>query len=381
MSYEQPRIAVACPGLGHIHRGIETWALDLAAGLGRAGYKVGLFGGRQAPSVTGVGCLPRSEPPAIRLAAMAKRLGGWRYGMGSPYEIEQFSFALNLWRRIRSSYDILHVQDPLVAALLNLAHRLHLSRPRVVYANGTGAPASVMRRFTNLQLLTPGAAEAWEPRRPAKQHLYVVPNFVDTDRFVPGDRAAARAALGLPPDATILLTCAAIRRPHKRVDILVGAFAAARQPGDNAMLIVAGGREPETDDIVAEGRAALGDAVRFMINVPRSELVILYQAADLFVMPSLFEMFGIVLIEALACGLPILCQDNADFRYVAGPAGLYRDLTDVGVFTAALTEVLTERSYVPLAAAARPHAVNKFSDHVVIRQIAAMYRSALRPAA
>jgi D-inositol-3-phosphate glycosyltransferase len=209
----------------------------------------------------------------------------------------------------------------------------------------------------------------------------VVPNFVDTDRFVPGDRAAARAALRLPPGATILLSCAAIRRSHKRVDLLVQAFAAAEKPADNAILIVVGGREPDTDAIIAEGKAALGDAVRFMIDVPRQELVRLYQAADMFVMPSLFEMFGIVLIEALSCGLPVLCHDTPDFRYVVGPAGLYRDLTDVGSFATALTEALAEHRYVPLAAAARPHATNTFSEQIVIRQIVAMYRSAMRPAA
>ena len=376
-----PRVAVACPGLGHIHRGIEAWAIDLAKGLRRAGTPVDLYGGHAAPLVEPVACLRRGEPAAIRLAAMARHLGGWRYGMGSPYEIEETSFAFNLWRRIRKTHDLLHVQDPQVATLLDSAYRRGLSRPRVIYANGTGEPTAMMRRFAHLQLLTPAAAAAWEPQRPPNQELHTIPNFIDTDAFTPGNKAAARAALGLPADATILLCCAAIRRVHKRIDVLLRAFAQARQPNDNVLLVIAGGREPDTEEIMAEGKAALGDAVRFMVNVPRAEISRLYQAADLFVMPSLFEMFGIVLIEALACGLPVLCNDNADFRYVVGPAGLYRDLTDVAGFASALRDAIGSKAYTALIPAARRHAVENFSEPVVIRQITAMYDATMRAAA
>ena len=373
-----PRIAVACSGLGHIHRGIEAWALDLSKGLRRAGFAADLYGGHPAPDVTPLFCLRRADTLTIRLAAATRRLGGWRFGIGSPYEIEETSFAFSLWRRIRNTHDILHVQDPQVATLLNAAHRRGLSRPRVIYANGTGEPARVMRGFDHLQLLTPTAANAWENQRPRQQHLYAIPNFIDTDVFAPGDKAAARMALGLPADVKILLCCAAIRRTHKRIDVLLRAFGEARRAGENVLLIIAGGREPETDAIVAEGKAALGDSVRFMVSLPRAEINQLYQAADLFVMPSLFEIFGTVLIEALACGLPVLCNDTPDFRYVVGPAGVYRDLTEVAGFAAALREAMDSCSDVRLARVARQHVLAHFSEPVVIGQIAAMYDATLQ---
>ena len=70
-----------------------------------------------------------------------------------------------LWQRIRGGFDILHVQDPMIAIWLQRAHRAGLSRPKVIYANGTGETAKVMRRFAFLQLLTEAAADRLDARR------------------------------------------------------------------------------------------------------------------------------------------------------------------------------------------------------------------------
>src|SRR5258708_7530379 len=82
------RVAVASSGLGHIPRGIETWAADTARALRRAGRDVTLFQG--AGSVTEGGqrvlpCARRFEPATQRWVRGLRRLGGWRYGFGSGY--------------------------------------------------------------------------------------------------------------------------------------------------------------------------------------------------------------------------------------------------------------------------------------------------------
>ena len=157
--------------------------------------------------------------------------------------------------------------------------------------------------------------------------MFTIPNFIDTQRFHPGDQAAARARFDLPLDARIVLCCAAIRRTHKRIDRLMHAFATI--PSD-AVLVIAGGHEDETDNLIAEGTSLLGSRIRFLPNLPRDLMPDLYRAADAFVLPSLYEMFGIVLLEALATELPVLCHDAPDFRSVAGPGGIYRDFAAEG---------------------------------------------------
>ena len=268
------------------------------------------------------------------------------------------------------------MQDPTVAWWMEAARRRGLSRPRVIFANGTGEPADTLRRFAWLQFLTPQAMADWQGQKPADQSLFMIPNFIDTARFAPGDQAAARATLGLPQEPLIVLCCAAIRRYHKRIDYLLHEFAAARfAPNHEILLVIAGGRETDSDEVMEMGRALLGDRVRFIVDLPREQMPALYQAADLFVLTSLFEMFGIVLIEAMAAGLPVICHDTPDFRYVCGPAALYADLSREGGLATALPTALDDATRSALARAARSHIEGRFSEAVVVRQILEMYQA------
>ncbi len=296
--------------------------------------------------------------------------------MGSPYDIEQTSFALALWWRIRREFDIVHVQDPMIATWLHRAHRAGLSRPAVIYANGTGEGAGVMQRFTFLQLLTQAAADAWIPHAPPVQSVFMIPNFIDTACFRPGNRDEARTRFGLPLGPTIILCCAAIRRFHKRIDVLLQGFAElCRRTGTDAILVIAGGREPDTDDLIKEGTALLGDRVRFLPDLARKSMPELYRCADAFVLPSLYEMFGIVLLEALASGLPVLCNDTAAFRAIVGPGGLCVDLTQPAGIARGLAELLQPVTRADLAQAGRAHVAQHYAQAAVTDAIVAMYRS------
>jgi glycosyltransferase involved in cell wall biosynthesis len=377
-SVQPLRVAVACSGLGHVQRGIEAWASDLARGLRQAGVEASLFGGAPGPDIVAMPCLRRTGRGATGLARLLRNVGGWRYGFGSPYEVEQTTFSASLWRHIWRGYDILHVQDPTIALWFERAWRHGLSRVRVIYANGTGEGADFMHRFAHLQLLTEAARETWLPAKPASQAVFTIPNFIDVQRFTPGSREQARAAFGLPRDGLIVLCCAAIRRYHKRIDYLLDEFAAAVATlGPDAVLVIAGGRENDTAELIEAGNRLLGPQVRFLPNLPRDRMPTLYQAADVFTLTSLHEMFGIVLLEAMATGLPVLCHDAPDFHAVVGPGGLYQDLSRDGGLAGGLAALSDPSAREALSRSARAHVEGCFSESVVIPAMISMYHAVL----
>lgn len=374
------RIAIASSGLGYILRGIEAWAQDTARALHRAGRQVTLFqgGGASGPEPwrQSLGSRSRLDSSTRAWQRVFARLGGWRYGLGSTYNIEQTAFTVKLWRRIRRDYDIVHVQDPQVALWMDLLHRKSWSRPKAILGHGTEEPQAFLDRLSYLQHLTPWDLET-RPTPPG-QMAFAVPNFVDTCRFHPGDKAAARQAFDLPPDAWIVLSAAAVKRHHKRVDYLIEEFAqfrAAHRPG--ALLVVAGARESQTDEVIEHGRRLLGDAVRFLVNSPRDRMPELYRSSDVFALASLYEMMPIALLEALASGLPVACNDTPILRWMAGPAGEPSDLSQPGAMAGQLARLSEPAAASARSAAARSHAEQNFSEPAVVGKMLAMYEAVL----
>ena len=77
--------------------------------------------------------------------------------------------------------------------------------------------------------------------------------------------------------------------------------------------------------------------------VPEEELPLVYNAADLFVYPSLYEGFGLPILEAMACGVPVITSNLSSMPEVAGDAGILVDPNDVNALADAMTRVLTDR--------------------------------------
>lgn len=153
-----------------------------------------------------------------------------------------------------------------------------------------------------------------EPERTA-----VIPCGVDVQRFRPLDRRCCRARLGLGPEPLVLY--AGRVEPLKGIDILVDAMALLQQP-DARLLVVGGDSEAaaEIERLRAQA-ASLGivSRVTFVGAVDQSLLPLYYSAADICVVPSYYESFGLVAVEAMACGVPVVAS------HVGGLATTVRD--------------------------------------------------------
>jgi D-inositol-3-phosphate glycosyltransferase len=211
----------------------------------------------------------------------------------------------------------------------------------------------------------------------------VVPPGVDLQRFTPGDRAAARRAVGVPDDALLLLFVGRIQ-PLKAPDVLLGAAARmlADDPSLRARLRVhvvgaPSGSGLEAPRKLEELAAALGiaDVVRFLPPQPRERLADHYRAADVAVVPSHNESFGLVALEAQACGTPVVAARVGGLRTAVsdGVSGVLVEGHDPADYAAAIRSVLSRREL--LAAGARRHAA-RFSWDRTADSLVAAYSSA-----
>lgn len=381
MTQRPLKIMVASSGLGHVSRGIEAWAGDLARALAERGENVTLGKGGGAPEADHevvVPCLQRGGSVTQRLLRWLPRRFTWRLGVGTEYGIEQTTFAANLLATLRQRrIDVLHVQDPWIAFLMRQARRLGWIRTRTILGHGTNESSEFLRPFPYVQHLAPWHLEQCRAAGVWRSGWTAIPNFIDTERFRCNGSGALRAELGLPANGLVVLTAAAIKRSHKRIDHLLHEFARVLESwtGPPLTLVIAGGREPETDELICLGQELLGDHVRFLVCFPRERMPDLYRLADLFVLCSLREMMPVALLEATSTGLPCLVHRHPILEWMTGPGGVVVDMEAPGALAAAISQLSTApESRTRLSALARQHCETHFSRDRVVSQLTDYYR-------
>ena len=365
-------------------RGIEAWADDLGRALAARGEKVILCKGAGEPEAEFervVPCWTREAAKTLTLLKWMPRSLGWRIGMGSGYAVEETTFAHNLLKVLQTEdIDVLHVQDPHVALLIQKAHQRGRTKARTILAHGTEEPFEFQQKITYLQHLAPWHLEEARAAGFFKETWTALPNFIDTEHFRPGASEALRQELNIPQDGFVVLAAAAIKRHHKRVDYLVNEFRTLldRHPDLPVWLVVAGGWEPQTDEIIAEATHLLGDRVRFLVRFPRPRMADLYRAADLFTLGSLKEMMPIALLEGTASGLPCVVHQHPVMAWMIGPGGATADLSSDGGWADTVAPLLQDQQQrLELGRRAREHCLQSFSRDRVVDRILDYYGQVL----
>ena len=156
---------------------------------------------------------------------------------------------------------------------------------------------------------------------------------------------AATARYGLP--ARYLLAVGTLE-PRKNLTTLVRAFARLRDRSeiDRAVGLVLAGARGWLDDPIFRTVQSLGleDAVRFPGFIDDDDLPAVYQGAELVVFPSLYEGFGLPLLEAMACGAPVVASNTSALPEVAGGAAILVDPLDVDGMARAVAGVLGDEA-------------------------------------
>jgi len=176
------------------------------------------------------------------------------------------------------------------------------------------------------------------------ERITAIPLAVD-DHFRPVEPAtiaAVRTRYRLPPDYVLYL---GINKPHKNLVRLIDALSWITHHGSRITLIIAGAWDPRYPEPRRRVEAlGLESVVRFLGPVPEEDLPALYSGAIAFVFPSLYEGFGLPVLEAMACGVPVACSNTSSLPEIVGEAALTFDPMDVQAIAAALSRLLNDAS-------------------------------------
>jgi len=157
----------------------------------------------------------------------------------------------------------------------------------------------------------------------------------------PTIKQQVRARYGIRQEGFVL-SCGGAE-PRKNIARLVEAFSRTQRLRETMSLVVVGGKDRGAEPIWETARRArLEEAAIFPGHVPLEDLRVLYSSCSLFVFPSLYEGFGMPVLEAMACGAPVVSSNASSLPEVVGDAALLVNPLDVEGLTAAMMRVVED---------------------------------------
>jgi glycosyltransferase involved in cell wall biosynthesis len=251
--------------------------------------------------------------------------------------------------------------DPGLRTLLRSAVPAALTRAHRILADSESTRQDIVRLLgvsgAKVDVVLCGVEERFRPIREPEQLLTLRQRYRLPERFI--------------------LTLGTLE-PRKNHAGLINAYASLRnRTAGLPPLVIAGGKGWLFDEVTAQvQREGLDSDVLFAGYVADEDLPALYNAADLFVFPSLYEGFGLPPLEALACGTPVVAANNSSLPEVIGEAGLLVDARDTDALAEAMHAALMDRDLRRHLAERGPVQAARFTWTNAARALLEAYRCA-----
>ncbi len=359
--------------------GIARYARDLAIALVRAGGELELalyYSAGRAPASSIPKPLSNLQMHPIRLNSK-----GWRLAIlfGFPFE--------RIAPRVMAGLDIIHATDTIAPrSRLPLVSTIHDLSPWIYPEHHTHAHSLYMRYITPRILRRAGMIitdssstrdqilDRWNPD---DGRVRVVPLAVNHMHFRPIDENEARSHVEdhLEIDGPYILSVATLE-PRKNIPTLLRAYATL--PHDRPRLVLAGSPGWGNQDLLRIA-SDLGIREDLILTgfVPEESLPYLYSAAEVFAYPSLYEGFGFPVLEAMACGTPVVTSRRSSLPEVAGDAALLVDPQDQDELSASLTKVIQDADLRSSMERSSLDRASKFTWEATARSTIEVYQSVL----
>jgi D-inositol-3-phosphate glycosyltransferase len=328
-----PRIAVLsmhtsplAPLGGAVSGGMNVYVRELSRKMAERGYAVDVFTRRDdpgGPAVVdtdgGVRVVHIDAGPAVPLdkEALPAYVGAFAAGVGAfalehalRYELVHSHYWLSglAGDTLKRAWGVPHV-----VMFHTLGEAKNRARPTEREPlHRIAAERLVARRADRIVVATSHERDLLAQRYGARpEDIAVVPCGVDLDVFHPMDKDTARKQLGLADDERIILFVGRIE-PLKGIDILISAAAQLHEEADFFHAVIVGG-DARAETRVRELKSLATNLgvehhVTFVGAVDHERLPLYYSAADVCVVPSFYESFGLVAVEAMACGTPVVAS-------------------------------------------------------------------------
>lgn len=372
------RIGITCyPTYG----GSGALATELALELGRRGHEVHMI----------------SYASPFRLRNFAENVFFHEVDLSGAYPLlEYFPYSLALAVKqhevaLREQLDVLHVHYavPHATAAFVAREMLEPDHDLKVITTLHGTDITLVGQAKSFFTVTKFSIERSDAVTAVSEYLRdetyrafgctecgidVIPNFVSLEEFRPAfEGEGCRPALG-PPHVKVLMHISNFR-PVKRVRDVVQAFARVRAALPSVLVFVGDGPErPVAEELVAE--LGLTRDVRFLGKV--DAVADLLRCADLFLLPSASESFGLAALEAMACGVPVVGTAVGGLPEVVSPdAGALVPVGDVAAMAAAALDLLGDPGRFQATRTAAIRAASRYSADRIVPMYEALYRRVL----